>query len=308
MTLILDGKAARVAISARLKESIAKLPKRPTLAIIQVGDKEESSAYIKQKIKFGEEIGAGVLHIKFSDTAGEKEIIGKIGELNADETIDAVIVQLPLPESLFSAKENILNSIIAEKDADGLSSESKKIRKTGQGILPATARGVMELLEFYKISLNGKKVAVLGRSILAGAPIAEVVIKNGGLVKVCHSKTPREEEIKTTKESDIIIAAIGKPKFLTAEFFTAGAGQAVVDVGINKIVQSGIIKFKEEISDDYTPEAKRSPPKFVGDVDFEGVLRIVGAISPVPGGVGQMTVLALFENLYDCCTKKMRKI
>jgi 5,10-methylene-tetrahydrofolate dehydrogenase/methenyl tetrahydrofolate cyclohydrolase len=301
MALILDGKKARAAFAARLKEKIAKLPVKLRLAIIQVGEREESSMYIKQKIKFGQEIGAEVEHIKFPESASEREIINRIKSLNKDKNINGIIAQLPLPERLHPFRESILNSIAVEKDADGLSMGSKKSREEGKGILPATARGVMELLEFYKIPINGKKAAVLGRSILAGAPIAEAMRAAGAQVVVCHSKTPREEEIKTTKESGLVVAAIGKPKFLTVEFFAAGAGQVVVDVGINKIeggrgLTSGSgrgqtsTKFQEEIP----------TSKFVGDVDFENVEPLVAAISPVPGGVGQMTVLALFENLYDC--------
>lgn len=306
MTLILDGKVARAHYAKLLKENVAKLPKKLILAIIQVGEREESSAYIKQKIKFGQEVGAEVTHIKLSDTSGEKEIIDQIKILNADENVNGVIVQLPLPEHLSLVKEGILNSIALEKDADGLSVGSKKDRERGKGILPATARGVMELLEFYKIKVAGKKVAVLGRSILAGAPIKEAVERGGGLVTFCHSKTLREEEIKTTKESEIIIVAIGKPRFLTAEFFTVRAGQVVIDVGINKVKKdSTFTKFQEEIS---TLHASRSTlHDFIGDVDFENVKPIVGAISPVPGGVGQMTVLALFENLYDCAKRQVQK-
>ncbi len=303
MALILDGKAARAAYAARLKERISKLSARPTLAIIQVGERDESASYIKSKIKFGREMGVPVKHIKMLESVSERDVIKQIKKLNKDKNVNGIIVQLPLPESLYPVRENILNSIAVEKDADGLSLESKKRRETGKGILPATARGVMELLEFYKVPIRDKKVAVLGRSILAGGPIAEAMRAAGGVVTVCNSKTPREEEITTTKRSDIIVVAIGKPKFLTTEFFTPGAGQGVVDVGINKTgVGRGQTSGSERGLTSFPTKLQEEIPttKFVGDVDFENVAPLVAAISPVPGGVGQMTVLALFENLVDC--------
>lgn len=298
MTLILDGKKAREVLSGRLKENISKLSEKLTLVIIQVGEREESSAYIKSKIKFGEEIGAAVIHIKFPENVNEQEIIKKIEGLNNNKEIQGIIVQLPIPENL--PKQKIIDAIAPTKDVDGLTSTVSEVRVivNKKSIIPATARGVIELLKFYKIPIVGKKVAVLGRSILAGKPIAEVVSFEGGIVTVCHSQTPRAEEIKTTRESDIIIIAIGKPQFLTKEFFTEGGNQTVVDVGINKISEGGVVKLKEEM-----PRVK-----FVGDVDFDNVKSILSAISPVPGGVGQMTVLALFENLFDCAknNKKIR--
>lgn len=294
MALILDGKVARTALSVRLKEKMAKLSPKPTLAIIQIGEREESSAYIRQKIKFGEEIGVEVLHIKLPETVGEGEIIKKIEQLNNNEKINGIIVQLPIPENL--DKKKVIDAINPNKDVDGLTIANVKFRANDykQAIFPATARGVLELLDFYKIPVAGKKVAVLGMSALAGGPIGLIISRAGGFVFRCNSKISRDEEIKLTKDSDIIIVAIGKPKFLTADFFTAGKGQVVVDVGINKISAGDVVKLQEEV-----PKTK-----FVGDVDFDNVEPLVGAITPVPGGVGQMTVLALFENLFDCIIGK----
>ena len=294
MTLILDGKAARAFYAERLKDEIGKLPQKPVLAIIQVGEREESSAYIKSKIAFSQEVGAEVEHIKFPEFVTEGEIIKKIEYLNSDKNITGIIVQLPIPENL--PKQKIIDAILPNKDVDGLTSKMAGARSNGdkKAIMPATARGVVELLKFYKIPIKGNKVAVLGRSILAGKPIAEAISFEGGIVKICHSQTPRTEEVKITKESDMIIVAIGKPKFLTSEFFTDGANQTIVDVGINKVSDGEVLKFKEEVT----------KVKFVGDVDFDNVSPMVYAISPVPGGVGAMTVLALFENLFDCINRK----
>lgn len=292
MAIILDGRKVREEYAARLKNRLSG--RALCLAIIQIGDKAESSAYIQQKIKFGREIGALVEHIKMAGSVSEAEVIDRLSELNADENVTGIIIQLPISEHL--ARQKIIDAISPEKDMDGLTSVNAKKRKNGEKtFLPATARGVMELMDFYNIGVARKKVAVLGRSIIAGGPIAEALRMAGAEVTVCHSQTSRAEEIKTTRQSDIVVVAIGKPKFLTEEFFTPGANQTVIDVGINaltavdSVANLTVTKLMEE-----APKKK-----LVGDVDFEKVAPIVGAISPVPGGVGQMTVLALFENLVD---------
>ncbi len=271
MAIILDGKAARVEIAKRLKEKIFSLKIPLKLAIIQVGEKEESGAYIKQKIKFGTEVGVEVLHIKFLESVNERDIIEKIELLNEDEDVSGIIVQLPVPENL--SKQKIINAILPDKDVDGLTEKVKNKRLGGDmsAVLPATARGVIELLNFYKVQIKGKKVAVLGRSILAGGPIKEAVIFEGGAPTVCHSQTPRAEEIKITKRSDIVIVAIGKPKFLTREFFTAGAGQTVVDVGINRVISEGVLRGQTSDSERGLTSLKLQEEipktKLAGDVD-----------------------------------------
>jgi methylenetetrahydrofolate dehydrogenase (NADP+) / methenyltetrahydrofolate cyclohydrolase len=282
MTLILDGKIARDLYANRLKEKISHSGKLLSLAIVQIGSRPESNSYIEAKIKFGQQMGVAVEHIKFHEDVKEVDVISKIEELNEDDHTDGIILQLPVPEHL--SKQTIIDAISPKKDVDGLTSVNAKKRIRGEpAIMPATARGVIELLDFYKIEIEGKKAAVLGRSQLAGGPIADALKRRGAKVTICHSGTYNEEEI--TKKSDIVIVAIGKPKFVDANFFLEGKNQTVVDVGINR--RDG--KFLEEIG-----------KKLIGDVDFKAVEPLVGAISPVPGGVGQMTVLGLFENLVDC--------
>lgn len=228
------------------------------LAIIQIGDRADSTSFIKAKNKFAEEIGAKAELIKFPVTVTQSEIL----EVIKTSTAEGIILQLPIPEHL--DKKELLDAIDPIKDVDGL----------GRGKhIPATARGIKELLEFYKISLKDKKVAILGRSDLVGKPVARMCEKEGAIVTVCHSET---KDIPTiTTHADIVIVAIGHARKITKEYFVPG--QVVVDVGINRLDTEGIS----------------------GDVDFDSVAPIVGAITPVPGGVGQMTVLALFENLAD---------
>ena len=292
MTQILYGKPARDYFGQVLKERVKKLRQLPSLAIIQIGRKPESNSYIQSKIKFGREIGVFVDHITLDQSVTESEVVEKIKELNEDDKVDGIIVQLPIPANL--SKQKIIDTITVEKDVDGLTfaNVARRSKSLKEAITPATARGVMELLKFYKIEVKGKKAAVLGRSELAGHPIAEALSSSGAKVTICHSHTYNEEEI--TKKSDIVVVAIGKPKFVTDKFFTAGKNQTVIDVGINVTsTPDGSPKLLEEVSG----------KKFVGDVDFEKVSPIVGAVSPVPGGVGQMTVLGLFENLIDCVQK-----
>ncbi len=263
MTLILDGTKARAALLKRLKEKRARVNERPTLAIVQLGEREESSAYIARKKKFGEEIGVKVLHVQLPESTTETEILSRLALFNADSSVHGVILQLPLPAHL--NKQRLLDAIALGKDVDGLA--------TGSTFTPATARGVLSLLQFYHIPIRGKKVAVLGRSALVGAPTAKALREAGAIVMVCHSDTKNTKEI--TRASDIVVVAIGKPRFIGADYFRSDQTQTVVDVGITSLADEGL----------------------VGDVDFDAVKESVAAISPVPGGVGPMTVAALFENL-----------
>ncbi|HEU5114635.1 MAG TPA: bifunctional 5,10-methylenetetrahydrofolate dehydrogenase/5,10-methenyltetrahydrofolate cyclohydrolase [Candidatus Paceibacterota bacterium] len=274
MTLILDGKKARDAYKSELKKRVADLLVPPRLAILQIGNNPESAIYIRQKQKFGEEIGAIVDRVCFSETAGEEEIRGVIANLNADPSVHGVIIQLPVPGKLNGFA--LASSIAPEKDVDGLGTSSK--------FVPATAKGTMLLLDHYGIALSGKKAAVFGRSRLVGAPIAESLRTRGAEVSVIHSKTEHPEKISSA--ADIVIVAIGKAEYIDASFIKPGA--VVVDVGINAI-EKGIASRKLE---DELPRRT-----VVGDVAFAAISPLVSAISPVPGGVGPMTVLALFDNL-----------
>ncbi len=288
LPLLLFGTVVRDARLARLKGLIADCKKIPTLAILQVGNLSESNAYIGRKKQFAEKIGAKVLHVKFSEKVTDDELIRKIGELNNNSEISGIILQLPIPKSL--SKQKIIDAIYVSKDVDGLTSVNKKLFEMGdsRAVIPATARGVFSLLKAYKISVARKKVTVIGRSALVGSPIATLLEKEGAVVTVCHSKTENIPE--KSRNADILIVAVGKPRFVTADFVSPG--QVVVDVGINS-AQSDTdgASFAEKLEEEI-------PAKIiVGDVDFEAVKNIVSAISPVPGGVGPMTVLSLFENL-----------
>jgi methylenetetrahydrofolate dehydrogenase (NADP+) / methenyltetrahydrofolate cyclohydrolase len=261
---LLDGRKAREYYVSIIIERIKKLPVTPCLVIIQVGDRLDSDAFIKAKKSFAKKIGAKEIHEKFPINVSEEEIIKLIKKYNEDSDVHGIIVQLPLPDHL--NRDQIINTIKVEKDTDGL----RDFTKT----MPATARGVKELLGFYNISIKGKKVTVMGRSKLVGGPIAKMIEEEGGIVTVCHKHSENNEE--KSRSAEILIVAIGDPKFINEKY--VNKDQIVIDVGIT-----------------------REGERLVGDVDFEKVKDIVKMITPVPGGVGQMTVLALFENLVDAC-------
>lgn len=272
---MLDGRIVRASRLATLSEKIKRFPRIPTLAIIQVGDRADSAAYIRAKKAFAERIGARVNHTHFPEGVSETEVVDMIAKLNIDSEIDGIIVQLPLPAHLDSNK--IINTIDPKKDVDGLTDTNQTLlsKNDPQAVIPATARGVKELLEYYKIDLKGKKVAVVGRSRLVGTPIAHACAHAGAEVIVCHSKTL--DLVHETKKADVVVVAVGKPDLIGAAHIKPGA--VVIDVGINR-ASDGSLK---------------------GDVDFVQVEGVASAVTPVPGGVGQMTVLALFENLIDAC-------
>jgi len=269
---ILNGKIVRDSLVESLKDSVNKLYKKPRLAIVQVGNRADSTTFINAKKSFATKIGIEVEHFNYKEDIRESDLIIEINKMNQDDKITGIIVQLPLPISL--DREHVINAIDPKKDADGLTAQNVQYLHNGRNdaIIPATARGIKELLNYYHIDLFGKNVVVIGRSSLVGRPVSQVCLNENATVTVCHSKTRDLKEI--TKRADIVIVAIGKPHLIDREYIREG--QIVIDIGISKTEQG--IK---------------------GDVDFDSVKDIVKAITPVPGGVGPMTVLGLFQNVLD---------
>ncbi len=287
MPLLLDGKKINSEIQQDLRTKIAiKIADgfiKPCLAIVQIGNTKESTKYIEHKKKFGHAIGVEVLHVHLPDTVTDQEVLQEIEALNIDNAVHGIIVQLPLPKHIH--RDTIIEAVVPEKDVDGLS--SKNIRglwtnDTGY-ILPATARAVLTMLEYYNIDVLGKKVVVIGRSTLVGKPTAIALMNKGATVTVCHASTQKLSD--HTLEADIIISAVGFPRLINEHFVRPH--QVVVDVGITFI--------KDEEVDTIT-----------GDVDFKAVSEIVSAISPVPGGVGPLTVSCLFQNVFDAYMKHIQ--
>jgi methylenetetrahydrofolate dehydrogenase (NADP+)/methenyltetrahydrofolate cyclohydrolase len=263
--ILIDGRKAREHSLPILQARIKALSFVPKLAIIQVGDRDDSSTYIRGKKAFAEKVGISIIHEKLDEKVSEQEVLFLVNKFNTDKSIQGIIIQLPLPAHLDS--EKIINLINPDKDTDGLVPNTKYI--------PATARGIKELFKFYNINLKNKKVAMLGRSKIVGKPTALMCEREGATVTICHKETKNIPSI--TQRSDIVIVAIGQPKFIDEKYFSKDV--IVIDVGITRDSEQGL----------------------VGDVDFEKVKNIVGMITPVPGGVGQMTMLAIFENLVDAC-------
>ena len=294
MSKILDGKVVQSEIIPDLKKKIAGFGIAPNLAIIKIGDNQDSDVYVQRKIVFAKKIGANAFVVDFPKGAVTQEILlSEIEKLNKDESVNGIIIQSPLPKPLdwFEAVKNISST----KDVDGVSPSNVEnlLANNNQGLIPATAKGILTLLNYYKIPIKGKKVVVMGRSFLVGRPIANLMMNNGATVTVVHSKTVNPE--KETKEADILIVAIGQPKLIGKNYVRKG--QVVVDVGITVLNRPRRQNDTPSSSD----EGGRSKPSatVVGDVDFDSVKEIVSAISPVPGGVGPMTVTSLFQNLVE---------
>lgn len=289
MPLILDGKKINKEIkqdlTTRIAISIADGFVKPCLAIVQIGNIKESIKYIEHKKKFGHAIGMEVIHIHLPDTSTTCDVLAEINSLNTDENVHGIIVQLPLPKHI--DRDTIVEAVSYLKDVDGLSSQNiRGLWTNDKGyILPATARAILTMVDYYNIDVSGKRVVVIGRSTLVGKPTALALMNRGATVTVCHSGTLKLSD--HTLEADIIISAVGIPRLITRHFVRPH--QIVIDVGTTFI--------KDEEVD-----------KIHGDVDFDDVSDIVSAISPVPGGVGPLTVSSLFQNVYDAYLKKLGKI
>ncbi len=292
---ILDGKVVRDEIAQNLKLKIENLKLKLKLVIIQIGDLAQSNAYINQKIKFGERIGAVVELKKFPADVTEDTLISQISSLNSDNSVNGIILQMPIPDHL--NREKLINSIDPKKDVDGLTITNQELLEENdpKAIIPATPKGVLSLLKFYGIDVQGKKVTVVGRSKLVGAPLATLLRNIGANVTVCHSQTLDLKQ--ETRNAEILMIAVGKPNLITKDHVSPG--QAIIDVGIN------VINLQTADSKQQTAISGKQSVKLTGDVAYAEVEPIVSAITPVPGGIGPMTVASLFENLVGAYKKQV---
>ena len=267
----MNGKDLRDKKLTELKEKIGTLDCQLGLAVIQVGQDEASKVYVKQKEKLALELGYKFIHKVFDENIEQEKLIRYIKKLNKDDSIDGILVQMPLPNHLDSSL--IQNTIDSYKDVDGLTFiNAGRLVQGMPSLVPCTPKGIIDLLDEYKIKLEGSQVVVIGRSVLVGKPMANLLTNRNASVTICHSKT---KDIKLyTKNADIIIVAVGKQGFLKEDMVKDGA--VVIDVGINRI--NGKLK---------------------GDVDYDNVSKVAGYITPVPGGVGPMTVYELMNNVYE---------
>ena len=272
---IIDGKALadelRQSFKARVETLTAK-GHTPGLVVILVGEDPASQVYVKNKVNGCLAIGMHSEKIVYERDVDQLVVLDKIAELNADPAIHGILVQLPLPEQIAAHESEILERIRPEKDVDGFHPVNVGRLVTGQpGLVPCTPFGCLRMLELAGIPIDGQRAVIIGRSNIVGKPMLHLLLGKNATVTICHSHT--KDLPAVTREADILVAAVGRPNFVTADMVKPGA--TVIDVGINRI----------------------APKKLVGDVDFESVKEVAGAITPVPGGVGLLTVAMLMENV-----------
>lgn len=280
MAKILDGKALAKKIKAELQERVKslepKINRPPGLAVVIVGDNPASAVYVRNKEKACAQVGIASYARHFPAQTTQAELIETIQELNQDPRVDGILVQLPLPEHLDPI--SLLYQIAPDKDVDGLHPTNMgQLVRGEKGLRSCTPAGVMRLLQEYEIDCQGKQAVVLGRSILVGKPMALMLLEANSTVTIAHSRTQNLEAV--VRDADIIVAAVGRPQTISREMVKPGA--VAIDVGINRVTDS------------------QGNSKLVGDFDFEAVESVAGFITPVPGGVGPMTVAMLLQNTVD---------
>jgi len=273
MNKIIDGKHVASVIRENIKKEMADIfestGKKPNLTVVIVGENPASLSYVRSKHKFATEVGFESRTIALPADVSETELLSTINILNEDNDVNGILVQLPLPTHIDEQK--IIRAIAVEKDVDGFHPEQVGGLSIGLDTLePCTPAGVIQLLKYYNIPIQGKNAVIVGRSNIVGKPIAQMLLKLDATITITHSRTVNLADI--TRSADILVVAIGRPHFLTADMVKEGA--VVIDVGINRT----------------------SEGKLVGDVDYEEVFKKVSHITPVPGGVGPMTIAMLLKN------------
>jgi methylenetetrahydrofolate dehydrogenase (NADP+)/methenyltetrahydrofolate cyclohydrolase len=269
---ILDGKSLAAAVRAGVKESVSRLAQRgitPGLAVILAGDDPASKVYVRHKTLACEETGVRSRVLGFPESVRQDELLRAVEALNADPAVHGILVQLPLPRQVDA--QRVLAAVSPAKDVDGFHAQNLGALVAGTpGFVPCTPAGVMRLLEHARVPIAGRRAVVIGRSNIVGKPLSLLLLQKDATVTVCHSKTRELEKI--SRDADILVAAVGRAKLVTAGMVKPGA--CVIDVGVNRAADG----------------------KLVGDVDFAAARAVAGSITPVPGGVGPMTIAMLLEN------------
>ena len=275
MSQIIDGKAIAAQIKDELKEEVMRMRSggiSAALAVIQVGTDPASSIYVNNKKKACEYVGIHSEVYELPEEVSQEELLALVGRLNRDDKINGILVQLPLPGHI--NEESVITAISPKKDVDGFHTENAGRLMVGKkGFIPCTPAGIIQLIKRSGFDIEGKECVVIGRSNIVGKPMAALLLQENGTVTVAHSKTAHLKEVSS--RADILVAAIGKPKFITADYVKEGA--VVIDVGIHRMADR----------------------KMCGDVDFDSVYKKAAAITPVPGGVGPMTIAMLLCNCVE---------
>jgi len=276
---LIDGKKVAEELRAQIKSEVSKLDKKLGLAVIIVGENPASQIYVNLKSKMCAQVGIESHKYELKKETPENELLKLIDKLNKDRKINGLLIQLPLPAHI--SQNKVINSVLPAKDVDGFHPTNLgKLISNEKGLMACTPKGVMRLLSYYNISLEGKNVVVIGRSVIVGKPVAQMLTNENATVTICHSKT---KDLKLfTLNADVIVSAVGKKNLVTADMVKVGA--VVVDVGMI-----------------------RDGEKLCGDVDFENVKKKCSYITPVPGGVGPMTIACLLENTLIAYKMQMQK-
>ncbi len=265
---LIDGKAVAKVLEAEVAAEIARLGYRPGLVAVRVGNDPASEVYVRSKARKARELGLAGTELVFPDSLSEVELVAEVTRLNGDDDVDGILVQLPLPKQIDPRK--VIDAIDPAKDVDGFHPVNVGLLHLGRAaLLPCTPAGVIRLIESTGVAIEGKQAVVVGRSDIVGKPVAALLLNRNATVTVCHSRT--RDLAAVAREADILVAAIGKPRFVTAAMIRPGA--VVIDVGISRV-----------------------EGKLVGDVDFAAAREVAGWITPVPGGVGPMTIAMLMKN------------
>ena len=280
--MILDGKQLSQELKDEMRQEVDALAKeygrRPCLMVVIVGNNPASQSYVRGKIKATEYVGFDGSLVSLPEDVTEDALIAEIERLNQDEQVDGILVQLPLPKHI--SEDRVIAAISPEKDVDGFHATNvARLWLNQPCIVPCTPKGVIVMLDRAGIEISGKNAVVVGRSNIVGKPVAKLLLDRNATVTIAHSRTKNLKEV--CRQADILVAAVGRPLMLTADYIKPGA--AVIDVGINRLEDG----------------------RLVGDVDFEGAKEIAGAITPVPGGVGPMTITMLMRNTIEFFLRRM---
>ena len=280
--MILDGKQLSQELKDEMRQEVdalaQKYGRRPCLMVVIVGNNPASQSYVRGKIKATEYVGFEGSLVSLPEDVTEDALIAEIERLNQNELVDGILVQLPLPKHI--SEDRVIASISPEKDVDGFHATNvARLWLNQPCIVPCTPKGIIVMLDRAGIEISGKNAVVVGRSNIVGKPVAKLLLDRNATVTIAHSRTKNLKEV--CRQADILVAAVGCPQMLTADYIKPGA--AVIDVGINRLEDG----------------------RLVGDVDFEGAKEIAGAITPVPGGVGPMTITMLMRNTIECFLRRM---
>lgn len=293
MSTVIDGKALSLSLKEEMKGSIveieSKFGRKPCLVVIIVGNNPASRSYVTGKIKAAAFVGMDSRLVELPEDVSEAGLLDTIAALNADNAVDGILVQLPLPVHI--DEDKVIDAISIDKDVDGF--HPGNVAKLWLGrpcTVPCTPKGIIRMIESTGTSISGKKAVVVGRSNIVGKPVAKLLLDRNATVTIAHSRTT--DLAAVCREADILVAAVGRPKMIGADMVKPGA--VVIDVGINRI---------PVIKEDGTEGSR-----LVGDVDFEAVSKVAGYITPVPGGVGPMTITMLMENTIECFLNKMQVV